>query len=386
MFEPVRPGRVGMYVCGVTVYDDVHLGHARGTLVFEVIRRYLQFKGLEVTFVRNFTDVDDKIIGRAQEEGTSAAAIADRYIQAFSEDMNRLGVPAADVEPRATDHIPAMVEMIQGLIDKGLAYAVEGDVYFSVRAFRGYGALSGRNLDELEAGARVEVSERKRDALDFALWKAAKPGEPSWDAPWGKGRPGWHIECSAMSLALLGESFDIHGGGEDLIFPHHENERAQSCGYTGGPFARYWLHNGLVRIDKEKMSKSTGRYFTLRSILERFHPEVVRYFLVGSHYRSPLEYSEEGMAAAGRGLDRLYNACLRVEETCADGDADEGRGAEDERLEGAVRAFESEFAEGMDDDFNTPRAIGAMFTLAHEIHGAVDRAVASSGPPPAKSL
>ncbi|MFQ5914485.1 MAG: cysteine--tRNA ligase [Nitrospinota bacterium] len=385
-FEPVTPGRVGMYVCGVTVYDDVHLGHARGALAFEIIRRYLQFKGYSVKYVRNLTDVDDKIIQRAQREGVPAADVADRYIKTFYEDMRRLGVPLADVEPRATEHVPGMVEMIQGLIEKGFAYAAGGDVYFSVRNFEGYGSLSGKNPDDLQAGARVEVSERKQDPLDFALWKTAKPGEPSWDSPWGKGRPGWHIECSVMSIRLLGGAFDIHGGGEDLIFPHHENERAQSCAFTGGPPARYWLHNGLVRIHKEKMSKSTGLFFALKTVLEKFHPEVVRFLLAGSHYRSPLEYSEDGMKEAWRGLDRLYNTLLRVEGVCARPAApekeDSARAGGDPALEEAVGRFETDFTEAMDTDFNTPRAIGAMFTLAHEIHGAVD---GSGGLPDAAS-
>jgi cysteinyl-tRNA synthetase len=384
-FEPLEEGRAGIYVCGVTVYNNVHLGHARGALAFEIIRRYLAFRGYDVQYVRNFTDVDDKIINRALKEGVEAGEIAERYIRAFYEDMQRLGVPMADLEPRATEHIPAMVEMIQGLIDKGFAYAAGGDVYFSVRGYDDYGRLSGKNLDDLEAGSRVEIGEHKRDPLDFALWKAAKPGEPSWDAPWGEGRPGWHIECSAMSLQILGESFDIHGGGEDLIFPHHENERAQSCAFTGGPFARYWLHNGLVRIHKEKMSKSTGNFFTIKAILEKFRPELVRFFLAGSHYRSPVEYSDEGISAAGRGLDRLYNACLRAEEACA---GNGGSPAPDETLEEAVRTFETEFTEAMDDDFNTPRAIGTMFTLAHEIQTTVDRTdlAEAGGEIPADSL
>jgi cysteinyl-tRNA synthetase len=389
-FEPLQPGRVGIYVCGVTVYDDIHLGHARGALAFEIIRKYLQFSGYDVTYVRNFTDVDDKIINRSQEEGVPAAEIANRYIQAFREDMERLGIPHADIEPRATDHIPSMVDMIEGLIQKGFAYASEGDVYFAVRTFEDYGRLSRKNLDELESGARVEVSEHKRDPLDFALWKSAKPGEPSWDSPWGKGRPGWHIECSAMSHSLLSENFDIHGGGEDLIFPHHENERAQSCAFSGGVFARYWLHNGLVRIHKEKMSKSTGNFFTVKAILQTFRPEVVRYFLASSHYRSAVEYSEEAVVTAGRGLDRLYNACLRAAEACPSKDGGGDRAASaplrDEILDQTVKSFEAEFTAGMDDDFNTPRAIGAMFTLAHEIHSVIDRADSSQGLAPEDSL
>ena len=370
-FVPQVPGKAGMYVCGVTVYDDAHLGHARGALAFEIIRRYLRFRGYDVTYVRNFTDVDDKIIVRAQEEGVGAADIAERYIQAFTKDMERLGVAAPDFEPRATEHIPSMVEMIQGLIDKGYAYETDGDVYFAVREFGEYGRLSGKNLDELESGARVEVNEQKRDPLDFTLWKAAKPGEPSWESPWGEGRPGWHIECSAMSLKHLGKTFDIHGGGTDLIFPHHENERAQSCAFSGEGFARYWLHNGMVRIHQEKMSKSTGNFFSVRATLEKFHPEVIRFLLAGSHYRSALEYSDDAAAAAGRGLDRLYNACLRAEEACVK--APEGADGGDPILDQAVRSFEVEFTEAMDDDFNTPRAIGGMFTLARQIHNAIDR-------------
>ncbi len=368
-FEPQVPGKVGMYVCGVTVYDDVHLGHARGALAFESIRRYLQFSGYDVTYVRNFTDVDDKIILRADEEGVAVSEIAERYIKAFTEDMNQLVVDEPDFEPRATMEVPSMLEMIQGLIEKGYAYEVNGDVYFAVRKFSGYGKLSGKNLDELESGARVKVNDQKSDPLDFVLWKAAKPEEPSWSSPWGEGRPGWHIECSAMSLKYLGATFDIHGGGTDLVFPHHENERAQSCAFSGEGFARYWLHNGMVRIRQEKMSKSDGNFFSVRSMLEKFHPEVIRFFLVSSHYRSPIDYSDDAVTAAGRGLDRIYNACLRADELRAKTPKSIG---DDPTLDRAVRTFEDDFTDAMDDDFNTPRAIGSMFTLVRQIHNTID--------------
>ncbi|MEE8126594.1 MAG: cysteine--tRNA ligase, partial [Nitrospirales bacterium] len=268
-FVPLVPGHVSMYVCGVTVYDDCHLGHARSALVFDIIRRYLEFLGYQVKYVRNFTDVDDKILQRAKKDGIPWTEVTKKYIGAFYRDMGRLGIVPPTVEPRATQHIPDIVEMIAGLVEKGFAYEVDGDVYFEVRKFPTYGQLSGRNLEELLAGARIEVDPRKRDPMDFALWKSAKPGEPGWESPWGSGRPGWHIECSAMSIKHLGSPFDIHGGGKDLIFPHHENEVAQSCAYTGKEFARYWIHNGFVTVDEEKMSKSLGNFFTIREIFEK---------------------------------------------------------------------------------------------------------------------
>ncbi len=369
-FEPSEPGRVRMYVCGVTVYDDVHLGHARGAVLFEVVRRYLRLLDYQVTYVRNFTDLDDKIIERAHQEGVEAEIIANRYIDEFSRDMKRLGLPAPDIEPKATEHIDEILTVIQALIEKGYAYASEGNVYFSVRSFPNYGALSRENLDDLRVGARVKVDERKRDPLDFALWKSAKSGEPAWESPWGLGRPGWHIECSAMSMGHLGPSFDIHGGGEDLIFPHHENERAQSQAYTGKAVVKYWMHNGFVKFNREKMSKSRGNILPLKVLLDRFHAETVRFFLLGAHYRSPLEYSEELMAETERALDRLYNCFLRLEEGLAQvGD----EGPEDPELKEALLAFEAGFQEAMDNDFNTAGAIGEFFELAKEINTHIDR-------------
>ncbi|OGL00429.1 MAG: cysteine--tRNA ligase, partial [Candidatus Rokubacteria bacterium RIFCSPHIGHO2_02_FULL_69_13] len=293
---PLRPGEIRMYVCGVTVYDLSHIGHGRSALAFDVIRRYLRYRGYEVRFIRNFTDVDDKIIKRAHEEGVPPGELAERYIEEYRKDMAALGILPADVEPKATDHIPQMIKLIERLVAKGVAYPLDGDVYFEVKRFPRYGRLSGKNLEELQAGARVEVDERKRDPLDFALWKASKEGEPAWPSPWGPGRPGWHIECSAMSMQYLGESFDIHAGGEDLVFPHHENEIAQSEAATGRPFVRYWIHNGFVNLGAEKMSKSLGNVLTLKELLRHHEPEALRFYLLGTHYRNPLDFSTERVA------------------------------------------------------------------------------------------
>ncbi|MFB3816944.1 MAG: cysteine--tRNA ligase [Candidatus Methylomirabilales bacterium] len=363
-FEPLVPGRVGMYVCGVTVYDLSHIGHARALLIFEVVRRYLEFTGHRVTMVRNFTDVDDKIINRARETGTTWDAVARANIQAFREDMAALGLRPADVEPQATEHIPEMLAIIARLVERGLAYAVDGDVYFAVRGFDSYGKLSHRSLDDLRAGARVEVDARKRDPLDFALWKASRPGEPAWDSPWGPGRPGWHIECSAMAGKYLGESFDIHAGGEDLIFPHHENEIAQSEGASGRPFARYWLHNGFVTVNGEKMSKSAGNFITIRDALRGVSADGLKLLLLSTNYRSPLDYtaaaaSEKARALAGlqeflRAVDRLV--AERGEPPLPDGGP----------TPDALAAVEGAFREAMDDDFNTARAAGVLFDAARE--------------------
>jgi cysteinyl-tRNA synthetase len=289
-FVPLAPGKIGMYVCGVTVYDMCHVGHARAYVTADVLLRYLTYRGFDVLYVRNFTDVDDKIIKRASEVGDSTDALAERYIREFYTDMDALGVRRPRVEPRVTNHIPDIVRTVERLLARGHAYQVDGDVYFGVDSFPGYGRLSGRNLDDLKAGARVEVDDRKRNPLDFALWKSSKPGEPSWDSPWGPGRPGWHIECSTMSTKYLGETFDIHGGGKDLVFPHHENEIAQSEAATGKPFCRYFFHNGFVNIDKEKMSKSLGNFFTIREIHKAYDPEALRLFLLTTHYRSPVNF------------------------------------------------------------------------------------------------
>jgi cysteinyl-tRNA synthetase len=303
---PGVPGEVRMYSCGVTVYDLSHVGHARMMMVFDVISRYLRFAGYRVTFVRNFTDIDDKIIRRANQEGVPAREISERYVAAFREDIAALETLPPEVEPKATDHVPEMLALIESLIARGHAYVVDGDVYFEVRTFPPYGRLSGKNLDDLLAGARVDVDERKRDPRDFALWKAAKPGEPSWDSPWGPGRPGWHIECSAMSMRYLGESFDIHGGGEDLIFPHHECEIAQAEAVTGKSFSRYWLHNAMVNMGREKMSKSLGNTLTIRDLVARHDAAALRLFLLGTHYRTPLEWSEERVEDSARALERLW--------------------------------------------------------------------------------
>jgi cysteinyl-tRNA synthetase len=362
-FVPIEPGRVRMYVCGMTVYDYCHLGHARVMVVFDVVRRWLRALGYAVTYARNITDIDDKIIRRANERGEPIAALTARFIQAMNEDNAALGVEPPDYEPRATEHVAGMIEMIRRLEERGLAYrAANGDVLFSVRSFPGYGRLSGKSLDELRAGSRVEVDEAKRDPLDFVLWKRAKQGEPAWDSPWGPGRPGWHIECSVMSSTLLGEHFDIHGGGEDLQFPHHENEIAQSEGATGRPFVNYWMHNGFVRVDEEKMSKSLGNFFTVREVLARYDAEVVRFFVVRAHYRSPLNYSDAHLEEARQGLARLYTALKGF---------DTGEAAVDWE-----EPFARRFREAMNDDFNTPEAVAALFELANEVNRTRDARLA----------
>ncbi len=375
-FVPLQGNKVGMYVCGVTVYDYCHIGHARSILVFDMIYRYLKKKGYDVTYVRNFTDVDDKIIKRANEEGVSTKEIAERYIEAFYEDVDALGALRPDVEPKATEHISDMIELIKRLEEKGIAYVVEGDVYYEVRKFPAYGKLSGRSLEEMMAGARIEVDEKKRDPLDFALWKASKPGEPWWDSPWGKGRPGWHIECSAMSMKYLGETFDIHGGGMDLIFPHHENEIAQSEGATGKPFVKYWIHNGFVNINKEKMSKSLGNIILIREILARWDAEILRLFLLKTHYRSPIDFTYDVMEREKESLDRLYRCKEKVEELLSEGPAsrlsDEARVAER-----TLKELHEGFFEAMDDDFNTALALGKLFEAAREFNRFVDGSAVS---------
>jgi cysteinyl-tRNA synthetase len=365
-FVPREPGKVGMYVCGVTVYDLCHIGHARANVAFDIIVRYLRHAGYEVTYVRNFTDIDDKILRRAAEEGSDYLAVSTKYIRAFYEDFDRLGLLRPDSEPRATEHLPEIVALVKELVEKGKAYAVDGDVYYSVKGFPEYGKLSGKNVEDLLAGARVDVDERKRDPLDFALWKASKPGEPAWDSPWGPGRPGWHIECSAMSMKHLGESFDIHGGGKDLVFPHHENEIAQSEAATEKPFARYWLHNGFVNIDNEKMSKSLGNFFTLRDVLGKVKPEVLRFFFASSHYRSPIDYSDQSLVEAKAGLDRLYRVKEKAESCRAAGAAPAALPAGEEYAPLAAAA--DRFAEAMDDDFNTAAALGRLFEAVRALN------------------
>jgi cysteinyl-tRNA synthetase len=369
---PLQKGRIGMYACGVTVYDLCHIGHARSAVVFDVIYRYLRHKGYDVTYVRNFTDVDDKIINRAQEEGVGTEEIAARYIEEFYTDMGALGLLPPTVEPKATEHIAEMIALVQRLIEKGRAYEVEGDVYFAVASFPDYGKLSKRSLDEMQAGARVEVDERKRNPLDFALWKATKPGEPSWDSPWGEGRPGWHIECSAMSQKYLGDTLDIHGGGKDLIFPHHENEIAQAEGATGRPFVRFWLHNGFVNIDKEKMSKSLGNFLTIKDILKAYHPETVRFFLLSRHYRSPVDFSTQGMVEARQNLERFYQTLAGIDEALAQGGekvgGKKGTSAKEAAANQKAEEFTKHFEEAMDDDFNTAVAIAGLFELSHDLN------------------
>jgi cysteinyl-tRNA synthetase len=359
---PIEPGQIGMYVCGVTVYDLSHIGHARSAIAFDVIRRYLAFAGYRVRFVRNFTDVDDKIIRRANEEGVSALEVSERYVREYQRDMEALGVLKPDVEPKATDHVTQMISLIQCLLARGVAYVVDGDVYFEVSRFPAYGRLSGKNLDELLAGARVEVDERKRDPRDFALWKSAKPGEPSWESPWGPGRPGWHIECSAMAMHYLGESFDIHGGGEDLVFPHHECEIAQSEACTGKPFARYWLYNGFVNLGAEKMSKSVGNTLSIRDLVGRHDPEALRLYLIATHYRAPVEWTEEGVLDSTRALERLRDLVHGEHELDGDTPADAGTLMQD------VAAFTARFRRAMDDDCNTPQALAAIFDLTSKLY------------------
>ena len=357
--RPIVPGKVGMYSCGITVYDYLHIGHARMLSVFDLVQRYLRHRGYDVKYVRNITDIDDKIIKRANERGESFSALSERFIKAMDEDCAKLGLQKPDAEPRATQHIGHIVKMIEQLIAREHAYvAPNGDVMYSVSSFEGYGKLSGKVLADLRAGARVDVDEAKRDPLDFVLWKMAKPGEPSWDSPWGKGRPGWHIECSAMSTAELGDTFDIHGGGLDLKFPHHENEIAQTCGATGAKFVNLWMHNGFVNINEEKMSKSLGNFFTVRDVFAKLrHPEVMRYFLLSSHYRGPINYSPDQLEGADVALNRIYTALRDLPED--DGEAP--------RTEHIVR-----FHQVMDDDFNTPEGLAVIQTLTREINTARD--------------
>jgi len=364
---PLKPGKIGIYACGPTVYDYFHIGNARMFITFDLLRRYLEHRGYEVKYVQNFTDVDDKMIARAQAEGITVAELAEQYIAAYFEDVQALGIRPATVHPRATEHIEKIIELIQELENKGLAYPVDGDMYYDTTAFPDYGRLSGQNLDDLDAGARVDVDEGKRHPADFALWKAEKPGEPAWDSPWGRGRPGWHIECSAMSMTYLGETFDIHCGGQDLMFPHHENEIAQSEGATGQPFVRYWMHNGFLNIDNRKMSKSLGNFFTVRDILKEYEAEDIRMFMLSAHYRSPLNFSREMMAQARAGLMRLYTARDRLDFLLAHAHDGEPSAEEQELIARAEAALPS-FYEAMDDDLNTAGALGVMFELVYDIN------------------
>jgi len=370
-FQPLVPGKVGMYVCGVTVYDYCHIGHARANIVFDIVYRYLQYSNYDVTYVRNYTDVDDKIIARANERGISSQELSEEFIRAFDEDMAALGLRKPTHEPKATAHIAQIIALIEQLIHKGMAYEAAGDVYYSVDKFPSYLKLSKRNMEEMQAGARIASGELKRNPMDFALWKTAKPDEPSWESPWGAGRPGWHIECSAMSSSLLGSTFDIHGGGRDLIFPHHENEIAQSEGASGKPFVKYWLHNGFVNINQEKMSKSLGNFFTIRDILKSYDPEVVRFFNLTAHYRSPIDFSDQNLEESRLGLTRFYEALAQLDIALSRSDADAEQGSVPESLAEPVERLaqlEERFRTAMDDDFNTAQAIGHMFDAVRAIN------------------
>jgi cysteinyl-tRNA synthetase len=369
-FEPVTPGRVGIYFCGMTVQDRPHIGHMLAFVAGDMIRRYLLHRGFEVTYVQNFTDIDDKIIAKANEEGVGYRVIADRNIGEYFTYADELNILRADVYPLATEHMGDIIALIRRLEAKGFAYAAGGDVYFRVRNFARYGLLSKRNVDELMSGARIDVGEQKEDPLDFALWKSAKEGEPAWDSPWGRGRPGWHIECSAMSMKYLGETIDMHGGGQDLIFPHHENEIAQSEAATGKTFIRYWMHNGLLNLRGEKMSKSTGHFFAIEDIVKEFPGEVIRFYLLSTHFRSGTEFSRERLAEAEAGLERIRNVCLFVDErveALRGGDGAEPT-SEARALRAIVEDVKKSFLEAMDDDFNSAEAIGHVFRLVREMN------------------
>jgi cysteinyl-tRNA synthetase len=355
LFEPINPPNVSMYVCGVTPYDETHLGHGRAYVVFDVIHRYLQYSGYNVRYIQNLTDIDDKIIKRANEMNISIKELTNKYIDSFYDVMDKLNIKRASSYPKATDHIKEMITVIEGLVKKGYAYVIDGDVYFEVAKFKDYGKLSKRKLEDLKEGARVAVDERKKTSLDFALWKSAKEGEPSWDSPWGKGRPGWHIECSTMSTKYLGETFDIHGGGLDLIFPHHENEIAQAECYTGKPFAKYWIHNGFVTVNHEKMSKSLGNFFTLKDIFAKYDPMLIRFYLLSIHYRSPINFSDADLENAKGGLERLINALSIVREHASCGKEPVG--------DKSLKAIKESFVRSMDNDFNTAEALASVFKL-----------------------
>ncbi|HCF51344.1 MAG TPA: cysteine--tRNA ligase [Syntrophomonas sp.] len=369
--QTLEPHRVKMYVCGPTTYNFIHLGNARPLAVFDTVRRYLAYRGYEVMYVQNFTDVDDKIINRANEEGANALELAQRYIDAYFTDADALNIKRADAHPQVSQHMNEIVASVQGLIEKGYAYEIDGDVYYRVAAFKDYGKLSGRSLEDMLAGARVGIDERKENAMDFALWKKAKAGEPSWPSPWGAGRPGWHIECSVMSTKYLGDSFDIHGGGSDLIFPHHENEIAQAEALTGQPFVRYWMHNGFITVNNEKMSKSLGNFFVLRDILAQYPADVVRFYLISTHYRSPLDFDDGKLEEARKALGRLKTTLLLAAEFMENGAAAGLLGPREEEFIKSLEAQQGYFIEAMDDDFNTARALGHLFEMSHSINSYV---------------
>ncbi len=371
-FVPLEEGKVRIYACGPTVYNYFHIGNARPFIVFDTLRRYLEHKGYEVKFVQNFTDIDDKMIRRANEEGITVKELGERFIAEYYKDADALGIERATVNPKATEHIPEIIDIIRKLEEKGLAYAVDnGDVYYNTKGFHGYGKLCGQCMDDLESGARIEVDTIKRNPMDFALWKAQKPGEPAWESPWGMGRPGWHIECSAMSMKYLGETIDIHCGGKDLVFPHHENEIAQSEGATGKPFVRYWMHNGFINVDNQKMSKSLGNFFTVRDIAKEFDLEAVRMFMLSAHYRSPINFSRDMIEQAKASLDRLYTArdhYAFLLENAKDGEM----GEKETELMAKVKAVREGFDSAMDDDMNTANAIGQLFELVREANAALN--------------
>ncbi|MFO7839361.1 MAG: cysteine--tRNA ligase [Desulfosalsimonadaceae bacterium] len=373
-FAPMTPGRVRMYVCGPTVYDSCHIGHARSLVVFDVIYRYLLHRGFDVVYARNFTDVDDKIISRANELGISTMELSEKYIDEFHADMAALNVRRATHEPRATEHIESIITVVKRLIEKGYAYEAGSNVFFSVENFDGYGKLSGRRLSEMEAGARVEIDKQKKNPMDFVLWKASKENEPSWESPWGKGRPGWHIECSAMSAYYLGESFDIHGGGKDLIFPHHENEIAQSEAAFGKQFVKYWIHNGFVNINHEKMSKSLGNFLMIKDIIKTCHPEAVRLFLLSCHYRSPVDFTDQAIKESASALDKIYTLLDRLESLPGGLEASKQKAAEYEpKRDGTWEAF----CNAMDDDFNTAQGIGVLFDAVRRVNRMLDQGAES---------
>lgn len=365
-FVPIEEGKVRMYVCGPTVYNLFHIGNARTFIIFDTIRKYLEYKGYEVNFVQNFTDIDDKMIKKAQDTDTTVKELGDRYIMEYYQDADKLKIKRATVNPRATEYIEEMIAFISELIEKGLAYEVDGDVYYSTKSFAGYGKLSGQNLDDLQSGSRVEVDERKKDPMDFALWKKVKPYEPSWKSPWGFGRPGWHIECSCMALNLLGETIDIHAGGTDLIFPHHENEIAQSEGRSGKTFAKYWLHGAFINVDNRKMSKSLNNFFTAREILEKYDSEVVRLFMISGHYRTQINFTIELLDSAKASLERMYNALTRLNGYLST--ASEDVQPEDETVKASLLSYKERFIEKMDDDFNTADAISVIFELIRDVN------------------
>lgn len=361
-FIPLTPGEVKMYVCGPTVYNFFHIGNGRTFIVFDTIRRYFEYRGFKVDFVQNFTDIDDKMIKKANEEGTTVKKIGDTYIKEYYQDADALNIERATVNPRATEFIGEIIKFVKGLVDKGYAYEVDGDVYFSTKKFQGYGKLSGQNIEDLQSGARISVDERKKDPMDFAIWKAKKPGEPAWNSPWGMGRPGWHIECSCMAKKLLGETIDIHAGGSDLKFPHHENEIAQSEALTGEPFARYWLHSAFVNVNNEKMSKSLNNFFTAREILERYDADVIRFLMLSAHYRQQLNFSEDLLESAKASVERIYNAIGNLENLIDEVSREEMNEEEKAYLE-SLNKYKEKYIEKMDDDFNTADAITAIFDL-----------------------